>query len=200
MIGTPTVDRKTRRHLATKAEVVAAAWQIAAADGVGGITVRDLAERVGLRASSLYEYFPSKNAVYDAMFGDGWRAFREVLASAPRTGDLRTQLLSVSEHLASFWMDQPARFSLLCQRPIPGFEPSRQAYAEAAAVLEDIATELATHGVTDSRAIDLFIATVTGLVSQQIANDPAGDRWLRLHGWAVDMFLGSLIEKGMVAT
>lgn len=200
MIGTPTLDRKTRRHLATKAEVVAAAWEIAATEGVGGITMRDLAERVGLKAPSLYEYFPSKNAVYDAMFVDGWRGFREVLAAAPRRGDLRGILLAVSEHLARFWVDQPARFSLLCQRPIPGFEPSPQAYAEATAVLDDIAAEMASHGLIDPRAIDLFIAMVTGLVSQQIANDPTGDRWLRLHGWVVDMFLTSVTDKGIVTT
>jgi AcrR family transcriptional regulator len=200
MIGIPTLDRKTRRHLATKAEVVAAAWEIAATEGVAGITIRDLAERVGLKAPSLYEYFPSKNAVYDAMFIDGWREFREVFASAPRRGDLRGVLLAVSEHLARFWVDHPARFSLLCQRPIPGFEPSPQAYAEATALLDDMAAEMASHGLTDPRAIDMFIAMVTGLVSQQIANEPAGNRWLRLHDWVVDMFLTSMIEKGIVTT
>ncbi len=179
---------------------MAAAWEIAATEGVGGITIRDLAERVGLKAPSLYEYFPSKNAVYDAMFVDGWRTFRAVMASAPRSADLRDVLLTVSQHLARFWVDQPARFSLLCQRPIPGFEPSREAYAEAMAVLDDIAAELAAHGLTDAQAVDLFIATVTGLVSQQIANDPTGDRWLRLHGWAVDMFLTSMTDKGLVTT
>jgi AcrR family transcriptional regulator len=196
MIGTPMTDRKTRRHLATKAEVVAAAWEIAATEGVGGITIRDLAERIGLKAPSLYEYFPSKNAVYDAMFADGWRAFRRALASLPRDGDLRTLLSSIATELARFWVDQPARFSLLCQRPIPGFEPSPEAYAEAVVVLDDIAAEMAVHGIEDGRAIDLFLAVVTGLVSQQIANDPTGDRWLRLHGWAVDMFLTSLTERG----
>jgi AcrR family transcriptional regulator len=196
MIGTPTLDRKARRHLATKAAVVAAAWEIAAVEGVGGITIRDLAERVGLKAPSLYEYFPSKHAVYDAMFADGWRAFRELMASLPRDGDLRTMLSSMAAEEARFWLDQPARFSLLCQRPIPGFEPTPRAYAEAIAVLDDIAAELAVHGVEDPRAIDLFIAVVTGLVSQQIANDPTGDRWLRLVSWAVDIFLTSLTERG----
>ncbi len=196
MIGTPTLDRKTRRRLATKTEVVAAAWEIAAVEGVGGITIRDLAERVGLKAPSLYEYFPSKNAVYDAMFADGWRAFGGVMAALPRDGDLRTMVSSMAAGLARFWVDQPARFSLLCQRPIPGFEPSPQAYAEAVAVLDDIAAQLAVLGIEDRQAIDLLIAMVTGLVSQQIANDPPGDRWLRLLGWAVDIFLTSLTERG----
>lgn len=176
--------------------MVAAAWEIAAVEGVGGITIRDLAERVGLKAPSLYEYFPSKHAVYDAMFADGWRTFRELTASLPRDGDLRTMLTSIATAQARFWVDQPARFSLLCQRPIPGFEPSPQAYAEAMAVLDDIATDLAGHGITDAGAIDLFIAVVTGLVSQQIANDPTGERWLRLVSWAVDIFLTSLTERG----
>jgi hypothetical protein len=30
---------------------------------------------------------------------------------------------------------------------------------------------------------------VTGLVDQQISNEPGGERWTRLHDEAIDMFL-----------
>ena len=33
--------------------------------------MRDLAAAVGMRAPSLYQYFDSKLAIYDAMFGQG---------------------------------------------------------------------------------------------------------------------------------
>ncbi len=173
MIGTPTLDRKTRRHLATKAEVVAAAWEIAATEGVGGITIRDLAERVGLKAPSLYEYFPSKNAVYDAMFVDGWRTFREVMAvGAARRRPARPCCSPCrSTWRGSGWTSRPGSRSS-ASGPSPASSRRAQAYAEATAVLDDIAAEMASHGLTDPRAIDLFIAMVTGLVSQQIANEP----------------------------
>ena len=189
MLGTPTVDRKVRRHEATKAEIVAAAWDLAEEAGIGGISLRDLAGRVGLRAPSLYEYFPSKLAIYDAMYADGWTRFRELMESLPRHRDLRAELRQWFGALARHWVSRPAQFSLMCQRPVPGFEPSVEAYAIATGVVEQAASEVARHGVTDPRAVELLMALQTGLVAQQIANQPGGERWLSLCDEAIDMFL-----------
>lgn len=38
------------------------------------ITLREIAQRVGMRAPSLYSHFASKNAIYDAMFGQAGRS------------------------------------------------------------------------------------------------------------------------------
>ena len=48
---------------------------------------------------------------------------------------------------------------------------------------------LARNGITEPRHIDLWTALVTGLVDQQVANDPGGDRWTRLIAESTDMFL-----------
>ena len=37
--------------------------------------MRDLGGRVGMRAQSLYAYFPSKFAIFDAMFAESNREF-----------------------------------------------------------------------------------------------------------------------------
>ena len=39
--------------------------------------------------------------------------------------------------------------------------------------------------------VDLWTALVTGLASQQVSNDPGGDRWRRLLDPAVGMFLAA---------
>ena len=49
--------------------------------------------------------------------------------------------------------------------------------------------EMAAIGVRRPEAKDLWTALVTGMVNQQIANDPAGDRWERLGDEAVAMFI-----------
>ena len=43
-----------------------------------------------------------------------------------------------------------------------------------------MAGQLATAGIDDGRQVDIWTAVLTGLTSQQMANDPGGDRWLRL--------------------
>jgi hypothetical protein len=48
---------------------------------------------------------------------------------------------------------------------------------------------LARNAITEPRHLDLATALVTGLVDQQLSNDPGGDRWIRLIDESVDMFL-----------
>ena len=48
---------------------------------------------------------------------------------------------------------------------------------------------LAANGVGDPAHCDIWTALTTGLVDQQIANDPGGDRWSRLIDEVVAMFL-----------
>jgi len=79
VLGEPIVDRRTKRREATRQEIVEAAWGLARENGLAGVSLRDLGKRVGMQAPSLYSYFPSKAAIYDAMFGEGTRAFVERL-------------------------------------------------------------------------------------------------------------------------
>ena len=44
-----------------------------------GVACMRLAREVGMRQPSLYEYFDSKHALYDAMFADGNRQLLERL-------------------------------------------------------------------------------------------------------------------------
>ena len=53
------------------AEILEAAWSLARSEGLISFSLRDLAAKVGMQAPSLYQYFPSKDAIYDAMFRQG---------------------------------------------------------------------------------------------------------------------------------
>jgi AcrR family transcriptional regulator len=73
MLGEANGGRVSRRREATKAEILDAAWDLVGEQGLAALSLRDLAARVGMRAPSLYQYFDSKHAIYDAMFGQGAR-------------------------------------------------------------------------------------------------------------------------------
>ena len=81
------------------------------------------------------------------------------------------------------------RYQLLFQRPIPGFEPSSEAYAPAVEGLDETRRALRACGITDLKALDAWTAVTGGLAAQQNANEPGGDRWVRLVDEITDMFL-----------
>ncbi len=126
MLDTPKRDRIAERREATRRDILEAAWDLARENGLSSLTLRDVAERVGMRAPSLYSHFESKNAIYDAMFGQAWsdyeRAQIEELAPtarAPARGGA-----AMARHFFEFTTSDLARHQLMDVRIIPGFSPS----------------------------------------------------------------------------
>jgi AcrR family transcriptional regulator len=191
MSATPNKDRRTERAEATRREIIDAAWELVREEGLSSLTMRELGARVGMRAQSLYVYFPSKHAIYDAMFGE---ANRELVArwSASVAAGPQDPVAVLRRRTAAFLQfcaEDPVRHQLLFQRTIPRFEPSAESYAPAVDTLEDLHARLRACGVDDPRAFDIWTAMLAGLAAQQNANEPGGDRWLRLADDCIDMFL-----------
>jgi AcrR family transcriptional regulator len=157
--------------------------------------MRDLAHRVGMQAPSLYSYFDSKHAIYDAMFAQGARAYLDQEARVATTGDPLTDLQTGVRFFVEFCTKDPVRYQLMFQRTIPGFEPSPETFAVSIEGLERVKTRLAEAGITDPRSLDLLTAIGTGISDQQISNDPGGDRWVDLVDEAVEMFFNHATNK-----
>ena len=189
MIALPIADRRTRQREATRTEILDAALGLARSQGLAGISMRDLAARVGMRQPSLYTYFDSKNAIYDALFARSWRELGDRLGTLDADLDAGAALRTGARRFVDFCLEEPPRFQLMCQRPVPGFEPSDEAFAAALEVHGSMRAELARWGIGDPAAADVWTALVTGLVNQQLANDPGGDRWIRLIDEMVEMFV-----------
>src|SRR5689334_20133594 len=130
------VGKVAERREARTQEIVDAAWRLAALDGIGGFSLHGLAREVGIRQPSLYEYFDSKLALYDAMFLDGNRRLLARLDALDLPGDPRRALKLMMREFVAFATEDIACQQLLFARSIPGFEPSPAAYAPAVEVLD----------------------------------------------------------------
>lgn len=177
-------SRVNRRRRGAVDEIVTAAWERAAHDGLAGLSLRALATDLAMRPQSLAWYFPSKNALYDAMHA---RGNEEFLARLDAAGPLDVR--GAAHLFAAFCLERPERFQLLSQRTVPGFVPSAAAAELARTAFAAWRTALAAAGVTDRDGVDVLTAVVKGVVDQQITHDPAGRRYLRHLDTVIDMFL-----------
>lgn len=177
------------------ASIIATAWDLARAHGVAGVSLHALARQVGIRQPSLYSYFDSKNALYDAMFADGNRQLLERLDALRRPSDPRAAVRTFMRAFVNFALEDPARCALLFQRPIPGFQPSAESYAYAQEVLTRAIDLLHAAGLKSQGDVDCFIAMVGGLIDAQISNDPDGDRWTRHLDRLTDMYLDEVKRR-----
>lgn len=183
---------REERHRAARARILDAAWALARERGLMGWSLTELGAAVGMRAPSLYVYFASKDAIYDELFAQGCR---ELLARLHQVVDEGTtpaeRFRDGSRAFVEFAVADPARLQLLFLRVIPTFIPSHDSYALARQITDLLTDSLRQLGITDAAAADLWTATLTGLATQQVSNEPGGQRWVQLVDRATAAFLAT---------
>lgn len=187
------------RREAKVASIIEAAWALAREHGIGGLSLHALARDVGMRQPSLYEYFDSKHALYDAMFADGNRKLLERFDALELPADPRTALKKYLGAFMSFALEDPARCELLFQRHVPGFEPSPESYALAEVALGGAVKLMNDVGVVDQGDVDCLIAMTAGLMDAQTSNDPGGSRWTRHLDRLIDLLVDDALTRRTTA-
>lgn len=189
------VSPVTLRREAKVATIVESAWGLAREHGVAGVSLHALAREVGMRQPSLYAYFESKSALYDAMFADGNRQLLEWLGAVKLPGDSRTALKRFMAAFVAFAIEDPARYELLFERHLPGFVPSPESYTLAEEVLGRAYEVISEAGVTEQGDVDCIVAMVAGLMQAQLSNDPVGNRWTRHLNRLIDLYVDDAVKR-----
>jgi AcrR family transcriptional regulator len=202
--GVVPLDRRQRRRLETIEQVLDVAVEVMAEQGVAGLTLGEVARRMGIRPPSLYVYFDSKHALYDALFERGWRLLLETgrAAQARMTRlDPLADFRAGVDVLVRWAVEHPAYAALMFWRPVPGFVPSERAFAPALAFEAEGRAEIVRlrdagilpADVDVDRACRTETAMVSGVISQQLSNAPhesfAAGTWTAVLPELVDMWL-----------
>ena len=175
------LDRRQRRRQETIEQVLDVAVELMTEQGVAGLTLGDVARRMGIRTPSLYGYFDGKHALYDALFERGWRALQETLRVAAADRDDPLDALRTGTVALVRWaVEHPAYSALMFWRPVPGFVPSERAYAPAVELDDEGRAEvvrLRDAGILPAdvdvdRAYRAWTALASGVITQQLANAP----------------------------
>lgn len=176
------VTPRQRHRAQTRAEILDAALAVMTEEGVAALNLSEVAKRVGLRQPSLYQYFESRTAVYDALFERGMQTHLDIvtgaLAGAPNGWAAVSAAMKAT---LAFAIERPALAQLLFTRAVPGFVPSSRAYAPSLAVYDKVSQAVTVaikrgqlHPTAASeRGVALLFSLVAGVFSQHLANDPA---------------------------
>lgn len=189
---------RERRRKETGREILDAAWELAEDTGIAGLSFREVARAVGMQAPSLYTYFDSKDALYDAMFAEGYRQLGEAIDEwdeLSEDAEPADMLAAVIAQWIRFCQASIARYQIMFTRAIPGWRPSEEAYAASQDAYEQMTTGLGPLGIATTEDLDLYTAVASGLAAQQMANDPDGDRWVRLAPTAARMLLDEINRR-----
>ncbi len=178
-------DRRARRRQETIEEILDIAEHLMAQDGVHALSLSEVARRLGVQPPSLYKYFPSLMAIYDALFERGQQAHLAAMRSAMH--DAAPGLAALNAGLAAsgrWMMANIAIAQLMFSRPVPKFEPSETAMApshEMVALQRQAIADAVDAGqlgpaANEPQTVDLVSTFIVGVLSQAMANEP-GAEW-----------------------
>ena len=150
-------------------------------EGVNGLSLAEVARRLGVQPPSLYKYFPSLMAIYDALFYEGQRANLEALRARHAGGRARARRAHRrprGERAVVPGQPRRRRVALLASRP--SFHPSPEAFAvstemvqlQRGALADAVAKGQLGPGATEEGAIYLVSTLIVGVLSQAFANEP----------------------------
>ena len=195
-------DRRTRHREQTRSEILDHALQIMAEDGVAGLTMARLARAMDIRPPSLYKYYPSLLAVYDALFRRGQLANLEALREGMRDAAPGLEAVARGMEATGRWaVANPVLAQLLFWRPVPGYQPSAEAFAPTGQIVDLLRSALADaaacgqvhpDAATDA-GMELLSIMHFGVISQHLANDADRNwdhgRYTRRHRDILSLFI-----------
>ena len=117
-----------------------------ASDGPGALTTRAVARAAGTSVPAVYELFGDKAGLVRELFFTGFRRLHERLLAESATGDPRSDLVSIGQHLSRVRAGGAGPGPADVLAPVAQFDPS-PADARAGAAVRDLVVERVTASV-----------------------------------------------------
>jgi AcrR family transcriptional regulator len=136
-------------------EILEAALAIADQHGLGAVSMRAVAQRVGVSAMALYPHVASKDALLDGMVDLLLRELLPQLEPLPEDADWWTRLVTLARAVRKLAALHPSVFSLLLSRPSATPDAVRVTDVLYRAVLDAGIPE--THVARVERLISTFV-------------------------------------------
>jgi len=174
-------DRRARRRQETIREILDIARDIMTEEGVNGLSLAELARRLGVQPPSLYKYFPSLMAIYDTLFLEGQRQNLEAMQIGMQGAEPGLDELIAGLEASGRWcLANRAVAELLFWRPVPSFHPSTEAFGvsmemvelQRGALADAVAKGQLGPAANEDSAIYLVSTIIVGVLSQAFANEP----------------------------
>ena len=174
-------DRRARRRLETIEEILDIAQEVMAEEGVNGLTLSEVARRLGVQPPSLYKYFDSLMALYDDVFRRGQHAHLQAMRAAMERAEPGLDALQAGLEASGRWcLANGPIAQLMFWRPVPRFEPSADSMApslemvamQRRALADAVATRQLGPEALSEQAVYVVSVFISGLIGQALANDP----------------------------
>jgi AcrR family transcriptional regulator len=185
-------ERRQRNFQEMRDAILEIACEIMREQGIAALNLNEIARRAGITAPALYTYFPSKMALYDALYRMGIRMFRLAEEELWRTSEPTWERIHAWFALRLELAERrPELYHMVFDDPIPGFVPTPESMEEVRQITEAAVRgigEVIEAGVMEphlppEHVTDLLLAMRRGIVAEHLGKNrrvQPPDRFARL--------------------
>ena len=171
----------------SRATVLATAERLLAEGGPQALSVRRIAEELGVSRQIVYSRFRDKRGLVRALHTEGFRRLDARLRAVTTTGPARERVLETARAFRLAALASPALYEVMFGRPVMEFEPDEAARAVAEASFEPVIA--ATHA---------WVVSARRVLSRRSTLALAKAVWSVTHG-VVSLELAGHLGKDAVA-
>lgn len=200
--ATATRVRRGRPARIDRDEIIDAAVALAETDGLGAVTIRAVARRLGVAPMTLYGHVAGADELVDLVVGATITATLAARPEVPeRRSDARAVLIDFAEGLRSMLLTHPAVLDAYRRRPVQ--------HPTALSITDHVFAALLADGVDDEVAVQTYAAVdafVVGFVSLESRSTPIDSEALEDHPTLRrlamplgDLFADAAFDRGLAA-
>lgn len=117
-MGADVVSPRERYRAQVQAEIKQRAWEQLATTGVAGLSLKAIAQQLGMSGPALYRYYASRDDLVTALIRDAYRSLADTMRSAHEAG---ADVAGLARSVRAWALADPQRYLLIYGTPVPGY-------------------------------------------------------------------------------
>ncbi|MEU8372026.1 MULTISPECIES: TetR/AcrR family transcriptional regulator [unclassified Micromonospora] len=175
---------RERYRAQVRAEIKQRAWEQLATTGVSALSLKAIAEQLGMSGPALYRYFASRDELITALIRDAYRSLADALRTAADAG---ADVAGLANTVRAWALDDPQRYLLIWGTPVPGYHAPDDTTAISAEIMATVVDAYRRRDVQPSgRRIEAHLDDHRGWAGDPTVPAAALRQalafWTRVHG------------------
>ncbi len=133
---------RSRARAQMRTEILDAAREQLATQGVGTLSLRGVARDLGMAPSAVYRYFENRDVLLTALIVDAYDALGDAAEGAERTvdpDDLAGRWAAIARAVRRWALANPSLYALVYGSPVPGYAAPQETVVPATQVTQRLA-------------------------------------------------------------
>lgn len=178
-------DRRERLREDTLEEIKRVAWEQMAEEGPAGLSLREIAKRMGVSAPALYNYYKNRDDLITALIIEAYNMLGAAMRQASEgyaPQDYAHRLLATALAMRQWAVENREKFVLIFGTPIPGYHAPEDSTDQAARQsLSPLGQLLQEAQTTGQLKLPPEYATVPPSLAEQLSE------WLKRSGAPLEL-------------